>query len=299
MALATCYVKRRSRRGLLSLNGTQELAIELPANVAAPFPMITLVGGIINLLPEQIQPYLGAPFAEIDQHGPMLQDLRGRPSETYTATPWGQGSELTSIAPHPPVPGVEELLFLSGSFATEIRNDKLVPPEEILPGLAGSNITGPDLKAADAQEIFRRQQGQPQKQQVGFTLHLLSTFSHFEGTQQIFYQLKTAAALLPKLDALAISVHEVMRQPEFTVDAVRLGLEFFTPRLFGSMIGLAPTISARFYLEANTTLIRAFAMADSWAGQPNKRPIVNAILESMSRTLEQAHVCGDFPRELE
>lgn len=189
-----------------------------------------------------------------------IEDMRGRPSESFSNK---QVQDRLK-------PGEEELFFTNGViFDTPATLDEYekVSTEE-LPSTA-------------------------------FSYRVSTRFDRFDGSRHIVHQFvpsgtSPVTSLMPPLSVSAICQCIPLR-----LDYIRVGIEFFKGRFFGAMLGSAPVIFNRFYLEISPERIQLKSKSELERGNDKLSPKSREVLSAFDKALTETGLYAGFLSSLE
>lgn len=229
------------RKGFLS--SVEQLSIKAELNGAVPIPLF--VERLLARFPESI-PHLrhAAGLSDDDINETTVIDLRGRPPETLPET------DRVALQFHDPQSATarseEEIFYSQGTI--------FQPPP------LGR---GPE---PDEDELIEREDESIEPEAIPFFFRLVSRFDSFKGDSHIVHRVIPRASgvlhqLLPHLSGRLMT-----RMVPLELDKVRLGLESYKTTGLGSLIGRAPVVQSRLYVEVTKETITIEAHRDGSKG---------------------------------
>ena len=228
------------RKGFLS--SVEQLSIKAELNGAVPIPYF--VERLLARFPEAIPHLRRAPGSDADISETTVIDLRGRPPETL---PEEDRVALQFHDAHSATPRSEEEIFYSqGTIFQPPTIGRLPEPEE--------------------EELIEREDEDIEPEAIPFFFRLVSRFDSFKGDSHIVHRVIPRASgvlhqLLPHLSGRLMT-----RMVPLELDKVRLGLESYKTTGLGSLIGRAPVVQSRLYIEVTKETITIEAHRDGSKG---------------------------------
>ena len=91
-------------------------------------------------------------------------------------------------------------------------------------------------------------------QKSRWSYNLSTSFNSFEGSKAISHTISAGCKALPKECNKLKPKHYSMLLP-ICINEIRVGMEFFKPKFFGSSLGQTPSIFGKVYIEVSSTKI--------------------------------------------
>lgn len=252
---------RKKRRFLGGAHSISIRARLVPAAQLRDVPVARLFGRLVEELPES-SPLRERPFTSLP---PALENLRGRPRETFTA-----GEPLN-------LPEGEELMSVSGV---------VVCPEP----LDDSPASGDDDEEGTVEPAGGKE--------LPFFVTLGTRFVEFKNESGIVHRIVSRASnalqgVLPRLSAGALA-----RMAPLRLERIRFGFESFSPRTWGLGLGGVPTVESRLFCEMDRAGITIEASRDH-SKEEGALPFAEMeIFQSFDRALSTLGLYPDFYGEL-
>lgn len=228
------------RKGFLS--SVEQLSIKAELSGEVPIPLF--VERLLARFPESIPhlrnaPGIGATDSDISET--TVIDLRGRPPETL---PEAERVALQFHDPQSASPRAEEEIFYSQGTIFQ-------PPA----------VGQVDAVAGEA-ELIEQEEEDIEPEAIPFFFRLVSRFDSFKGDSHIVHRVIPRASgvlhqLLPHLSGRLLT-----RMVPLELDKVRMGLESYKTAGLGSLIGRAPIVQSRLYIEVTKESITIEAHRD-------------------------------------
>ena len=163
-------------------------------------------------------------FRAGDESAFRLENIRGRPSEAFPTDENGEASDLRRKQR-------EELFFTRGVV--------LEPVEDEIEGTESSEFV-----------------------ESPFSFRITTRFETFRETSNVVYRVfHTPSPVLEEIKPV-LSGRLLARLLPFRLDTIRLGLESYRTRTFGSLFGSVPAVQDRLYLEITRSKILLTASGD-------------------------------------
>ena len=232
-------------------------------------PIPLFIEKLLARFPEAI-PYLRAAPEDSDINETTVIDLRGRPPETLpvedqTSLLFREVGETTARAE-------EELFYSQGTIFQPLP------------------LNGAEAKDEDGED----DEGSIEPESIPFFFRIVSRFDSFKGDSHIVHRVIPRASgvlhqLLPHLSGRLMT-----RMVPLELDKVRLGLESYKAAGLGSLLGRAPVVQSRLYLEVTKDTITIEAHREGSKRGENIPFAEQALLAGIDATLRDCGLYRDL-----
>jgi len=139
------------------------------------------------------------------------------------------------------------------------------------------------------------------EEKLDISCDIKSKFLRSDGKKSIFYLAKSELPEVFTKENLDLSFIQIFRLLPVSWKELRFGIEIFKPSFFGSMLGSAPLIVKRLYLDLNLKGIKV--MLEDSSNKKTKIPfleeeVITALEESLAWFVEKKSISSAVNKEL-
>ena len=225
-------------------------------------PIASVVQSMLEAAPEVLPPAHSTKIRE--ENGKLicvLQDLRGRPAESFRNS--------TSALPHRDGSTREEEFFYSAGSIFDLP----------------ATLEDPPIEPAESVKI-------------PFRYQLLTKFNRFTDDGHILHDFTpeisaNLSSLLPLL-----SPRSLIKLVPTQLEQVRLGFEGYQRQFFGAMFGLIPKLQNRFYFEISTSQIQLMLEEEGITDGRTLPFEDSGLLDGLERALASLGLFSELKKQL-